>query len=127
MCQSGALIDRVREFWEEHPVAAAAIPCQLGTLEYFRQYDHLREENETRSFSYQLHEYSCFRGEKVLDVGCGNGYVLSQYAAEGAEVYGIDLTRTGIQLSRQRFALNGLQGRFTVGDAEELPYPGETF
>ena len=127
MSQCDALIDRVREFWEKHPVAAAAISHKIGTPKYFREYDRLREENEPSSFSRELHEYPCFRGEKVLDVGCGNGYVLSKYAAEGAAVYGLDLTQTGVQLSRKRFAQINLHGQFTVGNAEQLPYAGETF
>jgi SAM-dependent methyltransferase len=121
------LIERVREFWEKHPVAAAAIPYRIGTPEYFRAYDRLREENESPSFSAQLHEYASFPQQKVLDVGCGNGYVLSRYAAAGAAVYGVDLTRTAVELSRARFALAGLRGQFAVGNAEHLPYPRGTF
>ena len=32
-------------------------------------------------------------GRNILDVGCGNGYVLSKYADEGAEVSGVDITQ----------------------------------
>ncbi len=117
----------VRSFWEENPVAASVVPYEPGTPEYFEHYDGLREENESVAFSYRLHECREFVGRPVLDVGCGNGYVLSQYAREGAHAFGIDLTVRGIGLSRQRFALCGLQGSFTVGSAEDLPWPDGTF
>jgi len=63
-------IQKVREFWEFHPVAAAAIPYPLGTVEYFQYYDRLREENESVEFSQELHEYKGFKNRRVLDVGC---------------------------------------------------------
>ncbi len=121
------LIRRVRAFWEGHPVAAAAVPFPPGTAEYFRFYDRLREANEPPAWSSELHGYAEFVGRRVLDVGSGNGYVLSKYAAEGAQVYGVDLTRTGIDLCRQRFDLSGLRGNFCVANAEDLPFRDETF
>jgi len=117
----------VRAFWEHNPVAASAVPFEPGTQEFFDYYDRLREQNESRDFSYRLHEYTRFVGKRVLDVGCGNGYVLSRFAREGAEVCGIDLTETAVGLSRQRFALGGLSGRFVVGSAEELPFGTASF
>lgn len=121
------LIQNVREFWELHPVAAAAIPYPIGTAGYFKYYDRLREANESLEFSYAIHEYRQFAGRTVLDVGCGNGYVLSKYALEGAKAYGIDLTRTGVRLTGQRFDFLRLDGNFGVGSAEALPFKNESF
>ncbi len=121
------LIEDVRSFWDANPLAAAAIPYPLGTAEYFAYYDALREVNESVDFSYRLHEYRRFSGKKVLDVGSGNGYVLSKYAREGAEVWGIDLTPTAIALCRQRFALLDLRGQFAVANAEQLPFADDSF
>jgi SAM-dependent methyltransferase len=120
-------LDQVRRFWQAHPVAAEAVPFPLGTREYFEYYDRLREANESVAFSAALHEYEKFAGERVLDVGCGNGYVLSRYAAAGAITHGVDLTEAGIGLCRRRFELAGLRGRFTVGSAEDLPFPSQSF
>jgi SAM-dependent methyltransferase len=120
-------IASVRSYWDANPLSAVAIPHPLYSKEYYDFYHGLREENESLEFSCALHEYRSFAGRKVLDVGCGNGYVLSRYAAEGAEVYGVDLTPTAIALSERRFELSGLSGLFTVANAEELPFEDETF
>jgi ubiquinone/menaquinone biosynthesis C-methylase UbiE len=120
-------IEDVRSFWEANPVSATAVPFPLGSREYFAYYDRLRESNEPLAFSYELHEYPAFKGKTVLDVGCGNGYVLSKYAREGAEVYGIDLTKAAIDLTEARFDLLGLQGTFQVANAEALPFADDTF
>jgi ubiquinone/menaquinone biosynthesis C-methylase UbiE len=87
----------------------------------------LREQNESVEFSAALHEYAQFTGKRVLDVGCGNGYVLSRYAQEGAHVVGVDLTKTAVDLTRRRFELTGLSGDFRVANAESLPFDDAAF
>lgn len=124
---SNIKIQDVRSYWDANPLCASAIPYSLGTPEYFEYYDGLREVNEDLEFSYQLHEYKSFAGRKMLDVGSGNGYVLSWYAREGAEVYGVDISSTGIDLCRKRFEHSGLHGNFQVANAEELPFEDKTF
>ena len=39
----------------------------------------------------------------ILDAGCGNGYLASQLANMGHEVYGIDVDRDGIEIARNHF------------------------
>ncbi len=120
-------LEDVRSFWNANPLCAAAIPHPLGSSEYFSYYNQLREANESPAFSAALHEYDQFAGKQVLDVGCGNGYVLEQYAKSGAIVTGIDLTPAAVSLSRERFRLRGLQGTFHEANAEELPFADNSF
>lgn len=120
-------ITDVQSYWNGSPVASAAVPYPLGTEDYFRYYDVLRERNESPAFSAELHEYARFAGKKVLDVGCGNGYVLSRFAMNGAETHGVDLTPAAVDLCRRRFAFMGLHGDFRVANAEALPFEDDTF
>jgi SAM-dependent methyltransferase len=119
--------DSVRAFWEANPVAAASIDAPLGSPEFFAAYDRRRERNESVEFSRRLHEFDRFVGQKVLDVGCGNGYVLSRYAAAGAKVYGVDITSKAVELTEKRFQLLNLGGEFQVAEAEDLPFADRTF
>jgi SAM-dependent methyltransferase len=121
--------EQVRRFWEKNPVAAAAIPAEPGSAEFFARFDALREAPECEPWDYsdRIHGYTRARGKRVLDVGCGNGYVLAQYARHGAEVHGIDLTETAVSLSRRRFELAGLTGTFQRTDGDTIPYPDESF
>src|SRR5712691_9146552 len=117
----------VKAFWEANPVASAAIPHSAGAPEYFAHYDRLRETNETLKFSYELHEYLRFAGKRTLDLGCGNGYVASRYATEGAEAYGIDISRRAVELSRARVRQMRVPATFLVASAEDLPFRDATF
>jgi len=58
-----------------------------------------------------------FPGAKVLDAGCGPGYVAACAEALGATCMGIDFSPSMIAEARKRFP--GI--RFEVGDIEQLP------
>ena len=126
---SDVRIENVKAFWEQSPVGAEAIDDERGSAGYFQAFDALREADacEPYAVSETIHGYFTANGLKVLDVGCGNGYVLYQYARYGAQVTGVDLTRTAVELSRKRFALGGLSGEFLEIDGNRLPFPDAHF
>jgi SAM-dependent methyltransferase len=65
-------------------------------------------------------------GERVLDVGCGNGEVARDLARRGAQVVGIDLSRP--MLDRARLLAKDLPGaEFVEGDAQVHPFAPESF
>jgi ubiquinone/menaquinone biosynthesis C-methylase UbiE len=72
-------------------------------------------------------DYRGARGLNVLDVGCGQGIDLCEYARAGATVTGIDLTPMPVKLARQHLDELGLEGTVMEGDAEDLPFPDETY
>ena len=65
-----------------------------------------------------------YRG-RVLDVGCGTGEHALLAAERGADALGIDIAPTAIELARAKAAERGLDARFEVHDALELPALGE--
>ena len=65
---------------------------------------------------------------RILDVGCGTGYLLRQVAArapEAGELIGIDAAAAMIEVARANARDPRLQ--FSVGLAERLPYSDATF
>ncbi|MDB9891239.1 class I SAM-dependent methyltransferase [Alphaproteobacteria bacterium] len=119
----------VRNFWEDNPVAASGIAAEPGTKDFYARFDTIREADDCEPYAYSnlIHGYSTSKDKKVLDVGCGNGYVLSRYGFEGAEVYGVDITWRAIDLSRQRFKFASLQGNFQTTDGESLQFEDNFF
>jgi SAM-dependent methyltransferase len=62
-------------------------------------------------------------GTRVLDVGCGPGFVSEAAAARGAEPVGLDVAEAMIERARARSP----QLRFVVGDAERLDAADASF
>ena len=58
-------------------------------------------------------------GERVLDVGCGDGALTARIAAAGAEVVGYDASESLVAAARARGLVVHL------GDAARLPFDGE--
>lgn len=64
-----------------------------------------------------------FPGAKVLDAGCGPGYVSANAKLLGADVEGIDFSEGMIERAKTQFP--GI--KFSLADVEDLPMQDETF
>lgn len=58
----------------------------------------------------------------VADIGCGAGTQCRLWAELGHRVNGVDINEPLILLGRERAAADGLEVRFEVGSATELPW-----
>jgi SAM-dependent methyltransferase len=109
--------------WNANPCGADAAPesLQRGSAAFFASVE---------SHRYQVYapwlkraaDFASFAGRRVLEIGPGLGTDHAQFARAGAHTYAIDLTATHLQLTRQRFEIEGLVTRLTRGDAERLPF-----
>lgn len=52
---------------------------------------------------------------RILDVGCGNGYICGEFLKRGCNVVGIDLSPSGIEIARQ----SHVGGRFEILAADD--------
>jgi len=86
----------------------------------------LSEEERYRTYPwlYEVAEFRHHEGERVLEIGCGTGCDLLQFAKHGADACGIDVTTEHLRLARERLA-----GRAGIreGDATAIPYPAASF
>ena len=67
------------------------------------------------------------RGKSVLDYGCGSGRLGIYLSAQGANVWGFDLSGEGTRIAGEMAAAYGLTARFEEMDAENLSYPDNFF
>jgi ubiquinone/menaquinone biosynthesis C-methylase UbiE len=72
-------------------------------------------------------DYNRAAGLEVLDVGCGQGIDLCEFALAGAMITGIDLTPRHVQLAHAHALEAGITARIVEGDAEALPFADARF
>src|ERR1700753_170335 len=82
------------------------------------------ERYETYPWLYEAAEFREHRGEQVLEVGCGTGSDLLQFAKNGALATGIDLSERHVELARERV---GNLATVHRGDARDLPFENSSF
>ncbi|MCB4756462.1 MAG: class I SAM-dependent methyltransferase [Elusimicrobia bacterium] len=98
----------------------------LETKEFYESIDRNRFEVYAPWLKNAVN-FSNYRAKKVLEIGYGLGTDLFQFAAAGADVYGIDLTPRHYEMAKRRFDFYGTKSVLLIGDAEKLPFPSDTF
>jgi 2-polyprenyl-3-methyl-5-hydroxy-6-metoxy-1,4-benzoquinol methylase len=119
--------DEVKAFWEANPLSAEAIEAAPGTREFFEAHNRMRLASEPEEIQRFFYEPAQQAGRRLLDVGCGTGYVAALYATAGAKVTAVDITERGVALTRLRLEQNGLEGEVLVANAEKLPFADASF
>ncbi len=64
---------------------------------------------------------------KILDIGTGTGFIALGLAKAGHQVTGIDIAQGMLACARSKAALKGLEIDFLVADAENPPFPPQSF
>jgi len=73
----------------------------------------------------QIAEYYKIKpGDRILDVGCGKGYMLFEFtrAVPGVEIAGLDLSQYGIDHAKEE-----VKPFLVQGHARKLPFPDKSF
>ncbi|MFB3883652.1 MAG: class I SAM-dependent methyltransferase [Thermodesulfobacteriota bacterium] len=119
-------LEDVKEFWENHPLCAYEIPYAPGSVAFFRAHDRLKRESTDR-FNLDKWEFDLHKGDRVLDVGCGPGWLVQEYRRGGANILGVDLSWRALSLAWKRLAYQKLEGSFVQCNAEDLPFKDDLF
>lgn len=69
-------------------------------------------------------QYQLKPGDKILDVGCGKGFLLYDFTkvVPGLEIHGIDISEYAIQNAKEE-----IKGNLQVSNATHLPFPDNYF
>lgn len=111
--------------WTNDPCGWIVSEGELGTRDYFEKL----LEGRAAYAPWMADElgYQDAKGLRVLDVGCGQGIDVANFARAGASVTGIDLTPRHVDLAQRHLKALGLEGDIVEGDAERLPFPDGSF
>src|SRR6478672_12716321 len=98
---------RAREQWDQDPAGAVyGSEHEFGTRKFFDEVERHRYQVYA-PWMPEVMGFNDFAGAQLLEVGCGMGTDLLQFARGGARVTGVDLTPRSIETSRHHLELYG--------------------
>jgi len=116
---------QVAEFWETAPCGEtyAIGPDTKARLEA-QASARYKLEPYLKAFA----RFADGRGKDILEVGVGMGSDHLEWAKSmPRSLTGIDLTQRAVEMTRARFGLYSREADVRVADAEELPFPDDSF
>jgi ubiquinone/menaquinone biosynthesis C-methylase UbiE len=122
----------IQDFWTDYPMIFYGKDTKNSTPEEIFDFmeqvmrdkgRHLQNEGEPLLSKYI--DYSEFSGKKVLEIGFGTGWLANEFLKVGAELHGIDLSHSHLELSKYRFRDQNVD--LQIASAEAIPFADETF
>jgi len=107
--------------------AADAIDSRAGRLEYYQEYWRVPQIVETPYLRWKAAFTRAHplvtKAKSVLDVGCGDGFVLEAIGRRDTRLCGVDVADVAVARVRER----GFEGEVVDLEQGVLPYPSGTF
>jgi ubiquinone/menaquinone biosynthesis C-methylase UbiE len=111
------LAEVIRRHWDE----------RAGTFDDEVGHGRLVSDEQHRAWLDLLSRRTGEAPQRVLDVGCGTGFLALRFAELGHAVTGLDLSPRMIDRARRNAMDGGHDTEFLVGDAAALDFPDEMF
>jgi ubiquinone/menaquinone biosynthesis C-methylase UbiE len=113
--------------WDGDPCGAVTVKgIAAETLEFYREARRHRYEVYAPWFRQEM-RFEEWRGKDVLEIGVGIGSDHFSFANGGALMTALDLSREHLRHTQKHLALEGLSTKAIYGDAEESPFPDDSF
>jgi len=119
---------RNRLWWETLPMTYAEwgaderLPADAAV---FRELE--TEFLEANPWLLRRFDFTKFRGQKVLEIGCGSGAAACLFAKAGAEVTAVDLANVAVELTSKNAAAQDLDVKALHMDAERMAFVDNSF
>ncbi len=111
-----------KQYFETHALSFDSI--YLNESRFARWFNRTFRKAIYERFRFALEASGDMNGKSVLDIGCGSGRYVVEYAKRGARrVVGVDLSATMLDLARQVAAQEGVQDRCEFWQADFIERP----
>jgi ubiquinone/menaquinone biosynthesis C-methylase UbiE len=111
----------VGQFWDADPCGSR----YLQQRQDFEGQARMRYAMEPHIADFA--NFKSSRGMKVLEIGVGMGADYLEWLKAGARATGVDLSSASIEQARLRCGLAGYGADLRLADAENLPFPADSF
>ena len=112
--------------WNKTPCGSATLKNKKGTREFFEEVIRYRYEVYA-PWLRKIISKEDVKCKKLLEVGCGMGADLLEFAKKGALCTAIDLTPNHVSLAKKLFKIYGFSAKIKRGDAESLSFTDNSF
>lgn len=102
-------------------LAPVILPQEDYWVNQFLDFAHRR--GMQKAINYLESQLGSLSGSSVLDIGCGRGRWVKEYAKRGAHVTGVDISREALDLLAEQMP----EHRFLCEDLTQLELPGDAF
>src|SRR5256885_1717894 len=118
---------KVRDFWNQKSCDTQVAEAPEFSREYFEQIESFRYLDQ--SFIHGFAQFTRYHKKRVLEVGFGAGTDFIQWLRAGASASGVDLTEEALAHLNHRIRIYDLPAPecLKVADAENLPFPSDSF
>jgi ubiquinone/menaquinone biosynthesis C-methylase UbiE len=127
-----ASVSEIRRYWDAHTLGLQFVDdaaLEPGSREFF---EHIRPWMSPFRFPWLMerieHNARLLAGRRLLEIGCGMGFVSLEFMKRGVQVTATDLTESAVELARRLFELEGVEAdEVRVENALELSLADESF
>lgn len=120
-----SLLGRVQTYWNERIHDLEMTEHAPGTAEFFSDLDDYRFDK--LRYLPKVVDFDGYAGKKLLEVGCGIGTDLVRFAQGGADVTGVDLSTTALELAEKNARHANVSMRLELANGEDLPFDDAAF
>jgi ubiquinone/menaquinone biosynthesis C-methylase UbiE len=120
-------IEDVRHFWDTNPLWTGEASDPPGSKSFFDTHTRAVIEMAGGRIKPWMMP-ACARDGAVLDLGCGIGFWLEYFGRAGfTNLTGADISSNSLALAERRCELNDIEAVFSLQNAEEMTFAGNTF
>ena len=119
-------IKEIQQWWNNHLPQRNYSDKELYSNGWFDEIEEKRY-NVYYKFFPEVLQFTKWENKKVLEIGCGIGTDIIQFAKNKAIVTAIDLTENGVKATKKRFKMYGLKGNIFQANACNLPFESNIF
>jgi ubiquinone/menaquinone biosynthesis C-methylase UbiE len=120
-----SLLGRVQTYWDERIHDLEMTEHAPGTADFFSDLDDYRFDK--LRYLPKVVDFNGYAGKKLLEVGCGIGTDLVRFAKGGADVTGVDLSTTALELAKKNARQADVRMRLELANGEDLPFDDAAF
>lgn len=91
--------------------------------DYLKIYPHRNGPEASLHVDFAIEKLHLLSGQRVLDLGCGNGRHSIRLAEKGLRVVGLDLSNFLLRLAENSARTKNLPVHFIRGDMRQIPFP----